>query len=292
MIRRNQEEGGFRVLLIGIGDHTEQNRETFCKKVSENYPISFSLLKKIVDRCPIVLKRNLSRKTAETLAKALHSFGATVSVEEKRDAPNISLEFEGMGLPQLALESSSFRRTATGARNITGRVRNISTETLEDTRVLIQLFDDFEELVTFEEVTLPIQPLPSGAASPFKAKVEGSLSIKRVSIGFKHVSGTPLAALDRRNKKEWIEVDLGEETKVSPSLLPSSGDQQGTFSPQGVDLRPVIFVEEDLDGQEDPLPSLEEEDPQHAVEEEGREEEIALKRDRKPLTQLRCEIKR
>jgi ribosomal protein L7/L12 len=273
MNRRNQEEGKFRVLLIGIGDHTEQKRESFCKKISENYSISFPLLKKIVDRCPIVLKRNLSRKTAETLAKALHSFGATVAVEEKRDVSNISLEFEGMGPPQLALESSSLRKIPTGARNITGRVRNISTETLEDTRALIQLFDDFEELVTFEEVPLPIQPLPSGAASPFKAEVERSLSIKRVSIGFKQASGAPLTVLDIRNKKEWVEVDLEEETEVSPSLLPSHGDQQGTLSPQDVDLTPVILIEEDLNGQEDPLPSLKEEDSQHAMKEKEKEEE-------------------
>jgi hypothetical protein len=273
MNRRNQEEGRFRVLLIGIGDHTKEKREAFCRKVSENYSISFSLLEKIVDRCPIVLKRNLSRKTAETLAKALHSFGATVAVEEKRDALNINLEFEGMGLPQLALESSSFRRTPTGGRMITGRVRNVSAETLSDTQVLIQLFDDFEELITFEAVSLPIQPLPSGAASPFKAEVERSLSIKRASIGFKQASGTPLTALDRRNKQEWVEVDLEEGTELPPSRLPPSENQEGMFSPQGVDLTPVILIEEDLAGKEDSLSSLEEKDVQHTVEEEEREEE-------------------
>jgi ribosomal protein L7/L12 len=273
MNRRNQEEGRFRVLLIGIGDHTKEKREAFCRKVSENYSISVSLLEKIVDRCPIVLKKNLSRKTAETLTKALHSFGATVAVEEKRDALNITLEFEGMGLPQLALESSSFRKTPTGGRMITGRVRNVSTETLDDTQVLIQLFDDFEELITFEVIPLPIQPLPSGAASPFKAEVERSLSIKRVSIGFKRASGTPLTALDRRNKQEWVEVDLEEETGNPSSRLPSSESQAGKSSPQSVDLTPVVLIEEDLDVKEDSPPSLEGGDTQQTVEEEEREEE-------------------
>ena len=273
MNRRNQEEGRFRVLLTGIGDHTEEKRETFCKKVSENYPISFSLLRKIVDRCPIVLKRDLSFKTAETLAKALRSFGGTVFVEEKREVSNISLEFEGMGLPQLALESSSFRKTPSRTLNITGRVRNISRESLQDTRVLIQLFDGFEELVTFEEVPLPVEPLPPGAASPFRTDVEGDLSIKKVSIGFKRVSGAPLAVLDRRNKREWVEVELEEQTEVPPSLLPPPGDQQGTFSSQGIELPPKILFEEDLDGRENPLPPLEEEDPQQTMEEERRDEE-------------------
>jgi hypothetical protein len=45
------------------------------------------------------------------------------------------------------------------------------------------------------------------------------------------------------------------------------------FSPQGVDLTPVILIEEDLEGKENSLPSLEEEDAQHTDQEEEREEE-------------------
>ncbi|MCJ7829502.1 ribosomal protein L7/L12, partial [Patescibacteria group bacterium] len=89
----NQEEGNYRVVLIGIEDDTEEKRESFCKKISENYSISFPLLKKIIDHCPTILKKNLSRNKAETLAKTLQSFGAIVSVEEKRDSPPIFLEF-------------------------------------------------------------------------------------------------------------------------------------------------------------------------------------------------------
>jgi hypothetical protein len=272
MNRRNEDGGRFRVLLIGVGDHTQETRDAFCKKVSENYPISFSLLRKIVNRCPIVLKKNLSFRTAETLARALRSFGATVSVEEKRDVSEISLEFEEMGLPQLALESSSFRKTPMGSRIIAGRVRNISRETLEDIRVLIQFFDGFEELITFEEVPLPVQPLPTGAASPFKVVLERDLSIKRFSIGFKHASGEPLAALDRRNKREWMEVNLEEQTGVFPFPLPSSGERQGTPSPEESEQPPGILFEEELDGPVDPLLPLGEKGPPHAVEEERREE--------------------
>jgi len=71
MQRINQEEGSYWVILIGIEDDTEEKRESFCKKISENYSISFPLLKKIIDHCPTILKKNLFRNKAETLAKTL-----------------------------------------------------------------------------------------------------------------------------------------------------------------------------------------------------------------------------
>ncbi len=69
MHNMDHEEGRYRVLLIGIGDHTEEKRESFCKNISETYGISFPLLKKIVDRCPTVLKKNLSLQKSRSLGK-------------------------------------------------------------------------------------------------------------------------------------------------------------------------------------------------------------------------------
>jgi hypothetical protein len=58
--KMNKESGVFRVLLIGIGDNSEEKREVFCKNLSENYGISYVFLKKIVNRCPMILKKKQS----------------------------------------------------------------------------------------------------------------------------------------------------------------------------------------------------------------------------------------
>ena len=51
MERMNQEERSYRVILIGIEGNTEEKRESFCRKISENYNISFPLLKRIIEHC-------------------------------------------------------------------------------------------------------------------------------------------------------------------------------------------------------------------------------------------------
>lgn len=247
MQKMNHEEGRYRVLLIGIGDNTEEKRESFCKNISEIYGISFPLLRKIVNRCPTVLKKNLSLKKAEALAKTLESFGAVVSVEEKRDSAAISLEFQGEPTHQIALEASCLRRTESGTWHVIGRARNISEASLNDTWVLIQLFDDLEEFLTFEEVPLPINPLPPGEASPFKVVLEGELPIKRVAIAFKNSSGAPLPAIDRRDKKEWVGVKWetkDEEDDFPSSTLLSIGDVETRPANSSEPQRPHLVTEE------------------------------------------------
>lgn len=214
--KMNKESGVFRVVLIGIVGNSEEKREVFCKNLSENYGISYVFLKKIVDRCPMILKKNLSQKKAESLAKILKSFGAIVSVEKKIDSPPISLEFQGMTPHTVALEAASLLRTQSGSWNVIGRVRSISKESLNDTWVLIQLFNDVEEFLTFEEVPISINPLPPGEASPFKVVFEGDLPIKRISIALKNSSGSPIPAVDRRKKQEWVEVKIRDEGEGKP----------------------------------------------------------------------------
>ena len=211
MVRLNKEEGRYRVLLISIGDNTEEEKDFFCHNVSKNYNIPFPLLKKILDRSPIILKKNLTLRKAEILAKTLKAFGASVSVEERRDFPPVFLEFQELVPHQLDLESSYLQKTQRRAWSVVGRVKNISDEELNDTWVLIQLFDDFDEFVTFEEIPLPVNPLPPGEASPFKIVVEGDFPLKRISIGFKNASGQPIAALDKRKKREWVKVEIEDE---------------------------------------------------------------------------------
>ena len=93
MERINDGEGRYRVLLLGIGDNTEEKRNSFCNKISEIYGIPFPLLEKITKRCPTILKKNLTLNKAVTLAKTLKSFGALISVEERRNSSAVSLEF-------------------------------------------------------------------------------------------------------------------------------------------------------------------------------------------------------
>lgn len=206
----------FRVILLGIGDNTEEEKGRFCTLLFENYGIPFPLLKKIVDRCPVVLKKNLNFKKAEALTRTLRSFGAQVTVQEKRESMDIFLEFQDMAPYQVALESCWLKKTESGIWHAVGRVKNISPENLYDVWVLIQLFDDLDEFITFEEVPLLINPLPPGDSSPFRIIFEGDLSVRRATIGFKNVSGQPLPALDQRKRRDWVEVEIkGEKEKLS-----------------------------------------------------------------------------
>ncbi len=249
MIRLSQEIGRYRVLLKSIGNHTESEKESFCHHLSENYPIPIPLVKKIVDRCPIILKKNLPFKKAEILARTLKSFGATVSIEERRNVPPIFLEFQELVPHQLALESSYLRKTKRGLWGILGRVENISDETLNETWVLLQLFDDFEELIIFEETPLPINPLPSGEISPFKIVFEGSHLIKKISIAFKNASGHPIPAVDKRKKREWVEVKTESEEEHSfPPVQPLPGLEEKDRTLDLIEAsEPALSQEQDVE---------------------------------------------
>ena len=114
MQRIHHEDGRYRVLLKGVEDDTPKKRKTFCSHISEKYHISFSLLENILDRCPIILKKNLTLRKAETLARTLKQVGGLISVEERRDTPPLLLEFQETVPRLLALESSRFWKTKKG----------------------------------------------------------------------------------------------------------------------------------------------------------------------------------
>lgn len=224
---RIREEETYRVVLVGIEETSQEKKELFCRKISENYSISFHLLTKIVDHCPIILKKNLLLDKAETLAKTLRSFGAIVSVEEKTEFEAFFLEFNERVPHQIALESCALRKVPSGAWIVIGRARNISSEGLNDTWALIQIFNDLGELVTFEEAPIPINPIPPGEVFPFKVIFEGYLSIKRVSIAFKNASGGPIPAADGRRNKEWENVAINDEKEEgSPSPDPEQSPEE------------------------------------------------------------------
>lgn len=213
-----ESEGRYRVLLINIGNNTEEEKDLFCHNVSKNYNIPFQLLKKIVDRSPVVLKKNLTLRKAEVLSKILKAFGATVFVEEKRDPPPLPLEFQELVPHQLELESSTLRKTQRGRWNILGRVKNISEESLRDVWGIIQLFDGQGDFINFEEAPLPINPLPPGEASPFKIIIDENSSIHKITIGFKTASGQPIPTLDKRIKRGWVKVEIEDEEAVEETL--------------------------------------------------------------------------
>jgi hypothetical protein len=266
MERIDDGERRYRVFLLGIGDNTEEKRDSFCKKISEIYGIPFPLLKKITERCPTVLKKDLTLDKAVTLAKTLKSFGGLVSVEERRNSLAVSLEFQHAEPHRLALESSYLRRAPSGVWKVIGRVRNISEESLSDPWVLVQIFDDDEETLSFEEVPLPVNPLPSTEASPFKVVLEEGLPVKRVSLAFKTVSGTAVPTVDRRERKEWVEVKLKmdeeEDDLSSSSFLSIEGVERLSVSP------PNPSVVETLQPSEPPLPPSLAEEPLLTVSEE------------------------
>jgi len=223
MVALDQQEGRFRVLLIGVGNNSEEEKNSFCEKISKAYRLPLADARRIIDRCPVILKKNLSLRKAELIAKAFSSFGGSVSIEGKREIPHVSLEFQELSPHQLALESSYVEKSQRGTWSVTGRVKSISDETLNDTWVLIQLFEGFEEFIAFEEAPLPINPLPSGQTSPFKVIFEGGLSVTRISIAFKNASGRPIPTVDKRRKRERIRTDKEEEQalsspRVSPTL--------------------------------------------------------------------------
>jgi len=240
MERIDDGEGRYRVLLLGIGDNSDEKRDSFCKKISEIYGIPFPLLKKITERFPTGLKKNLTLNKAVTLAKTLKSFGALISVEEKRNSSAVSLEFQHTEPHRLTLESSYLRRAPSGVWNVIGRVRNISEESLNDSWVLIQIFDDAGEILSFEEVPIPINPLPSKEACPFRVVFEEGLPVTRVSLAFKNASGTAIPVVDRRAKKEWVlvkwETDDEEDDLPPSSFLSIEGTESLSVSPPNLSV--------------------------------------------------------
>jgi hypothetical protein len=255
MVALDQQEGRFRVLLLGVGNNSEEEKDFFCQNISKGYRIPIADVRKIVDRCPVILKKNLSLRKAELVAKAFTSFGGSISIEERRQIPRVSLEFQELGPHQLALESSYAQKSQRGTWSVTGRAKNILDETLNDTWVLVQLFEDFEEFVAFEEAPLPINPLPPGQFSPFKVIFEGNRPITKISIAFKNASGQPIPAVDKRKKKERVGTDKVEERTLS-SLRMSPAFEEKSEATEFTGPLEVMLREEETETSEavpDPL---------------------------------------
>ncbi len=158
-------------------------------------------------------------------------FGPLEAVSQGGEVMNpfkIFLEFQNLESHQLALESTYLGKTESGAWTLVGRVRNLSEENLHDTWVLSQIFDEDEGVLSFEEVPIPINPLPPREASPFKVMFEQGLPIRSISIAFKNASGKPIPTLDRRKVKEWVEgrVEMEGAKENISQPLPSSERQQ------------------------------------------------------------------
>jgi hypothetical protein len=231
MISSHPDKETYRVVLHRIGNNTDEERARFCKEISDHYGIPMPLMMKIAGRCPIVVKKDLSLQKAKLLATAFKSSGASVSVEKKRlSSPvPIALETTPGEACRLELRSTALRRSPGGAWRMIGRVKNISGQALEDAWILAQLFDSFEELIAFEEVSLSINPLPAGASCPFRVIFERDLPVSSLSISFKTASGNLLPALDKRDRREWVEAEL------SP-IPPEKAEQPEKEEPERVSV--------------------------------------------------------
>ena len=87
---------------------------------------------------------------------------------------------------------------------------------MNDTWVLIQLFNDLEEFLTFEEVPIPINPLPPGDASPFKVVFEGYLQLKGFPLHSKMLQAHPFQPWI--GEREWVEVEIRDECEGKPEF--------------------------------------------------------------------------
>ena len=241
MEQQNQREENYRVLLMGIEDGTEERKEVFWRTFCERYHLPLASLRDIMDRSPVVLARSLSLDEARHFAECLKPLGALVSIDKKNDIPTMNLEFQEAGSALVALEASSLRKTQSETWSVTGRVRNISAETLHDVWVLIQLFGDQGDFLTFEEVPLPLNPLPPQSSSPFKVIFEGSLIVKGIAITFKNSGGRPLSSADHRKSladENSTHVDLKETCSSAASVEEneqSSVEEQTSPIPPGAE---------------------------------------------------------
>ncbi len=272
------EERNYRVILEGIGQNTEEEKTQFSRHFSEKHQFPFEQIKSIADRCPIVIKKDLPFKKAERLAKALELCGAMVSIEKRQSLCPILLEPLSNGPISLGLESANNRRTAEGVWEVIGKVRNQTEQDLFEIWVLIQALDEYNELLAYEEIPLPFNPVPPNVSSPFKVLFEKDLPVKKFLIAFKTASGTPLPTRDHRVKKEWVGVrtqeskpstivpqrpegfeeafDWGEEEKdIVLSELREETETEGREGPTR-DHSPFEFNE--LEGLEPPSPMLRE----------------------------------
>ena len=225
MQQQNQREENYRVLLMGIEDETEERKEVFWRIVSERYHLSLSSLREIMNRSPVVLAGSLSLDEARHLAERLKPLGALVSIDKKNDVPTMNLEFQETDSALIALEASSLRKTQSETWSVTGRVKNISAETLHDVWILIQLFGNHGDFLTFEEVPLPLNPLPPQGSSPFKVIFEGSLVVKSIAITLKNSGGRPLPSTDHR--KPLTDGNAIHDDRKEPCLsVMSAGESE------------------------------------------------------------------
>ncbi len=223
----NPYQTKYRLYLVRIGNNSEEEKESFSKELSERYKVPYALLKKVVDRCPIVLKKNVTRQRAESLAKILKSFGAEVRVEFRKEGLPVLVEFQNVFPQRVSLESCSLRKTSSGFWNIAGRAKNVTDQSLPDLWVFVQLFGDFGEFLTFEEVPFSVNPCPPGETVPFKAIFDGDIRIQKIVIGFKDASGKVVGALDQRVDSEWRTLETCEQdepvlsVEIGPSRRPA-----------------------------------------------------------------------
>ena len=101
--------------------------------------------------------------------------------------------------PKLALLASNGYEEY-GYFKVDGQVKNTSNEPLQGVEAVVTWYDSDGGFVKSEEALIEYDPLLSGQTSPFKSITTGNPAMKRYSIEFKELAGTPLEHEDLRRR--------------------------------------------------------------------------------------------
>jgi hypothetical protein len=89
-----------------------------------------------------------------------------------------------------------------GVATLSGSVKNITNEKLEDVEVVGLFYDKNEELITSNDVLIPYNPILPGQISPFEVMVPWNPAMRRANIEFKELMGGTIPWRQKEKKKK------------------------------------------------------------------------------------------
>lgn len=101
--------------------------------------------------------------------------------------------------PKLAILSSRGYEEY-GYHIVEGRVKNISTESIENVTAKAQWFDKDDNFISASDALIEYNPILPGQTSPFKTMTRGNPAMKRFSVEFTHLFGATILTEDQSRK--------------------------------------------------------------------------------------------
>jgi hypothetical protein len=196
----------YKVLFLGIANNSAQGRKDFLRDISKRFHISPEKANYLISKTPVLLKRGLSRATADALVKEFKSLGGRAQFITEEASPLLELEFEADKTTFLQLESLTSSSEG-GTIEVVGRVKNISSHPLKGVKVVAQFFDFHDQFVIYEESPIAFSSLHTDQCSPFKVKGKGNTGVRRISIAFTGEDGAIIPA----------RINKASPQKVAPS---------------------------------------------------------------------------